>query len=377
MTHYLGLSNLNITRINCEVEFSRQPRTHRVFPTVTRIETFPDSVAIERTLGANNRYRVKIDIPKLAISYETNAEMPSRFHEAIPQATSRTASGWADTQFVNLSDTRQRPRRTRDRSERLDQTMLTWTRQLCRRVASSIESEFGNISTLGPLREAPDRLYLATGEAPKDVGAIGEMTFHAIWSQQAGRRRMSDLMVWVNGWMEKLDIAANVTLERLSGTEYYSLVIKDAKTGIPINLPHTGFGVSQVLPIIVQGGYGPSGRTLVIEQPEIHLHPRAQATLADVFIEIMKKGRALIVETHSEHLIGRIQRRIAEGAISNSDVAIQYFHRTERGTKIARLNLNEFGQFEPHRIPEGFFEERYEDSIGLMRAISERKGRDQ
>jgi predicted ATPase len=112
---------------------------------------------------------------------------------------------------------------------------------------------------------------------------------------------------------------------------------------------------------------------LLIEQPEIHLHPKAQATLGDLLMEVVKAGdRQVIVETHSEHLLARIQRRIAEQKFSHEQVAIYYFEPTPSGTKIHRLELDEYGQLvEP--IPEGFFEEGLEEALAHMKAVGERK----
>ena len=86
-----------------------------------------------------------------------------------------------------------------------------------------------------------------------------------------------------------------------------------------VDLPDVGFGVSQVLPVLVQCFYAPAGSIIIMEQPEIHLHPSAQSALADVMIDVInskesgkKRNIQLIVETHSEHFLRRLQRRIAE-----------------------------------------------------------------
>ena len=87
-----------------------------------------------------------------------------------------------------------------------------------------------------------------------------------------------------------------------------------------VDLPDVGFGISQVLPVLVQCFYAPAGSIVVMEQPEIHLHPRAQSALADVMIDVIKsrewgadRNIQLIVETHSEHFLRRLQRRDRRG----------------------------------------------------------------
>lgn len=88
------------------------------------------------------------------------------------------------------------------------------------------------------------------------------------------------------------------------------------------DLPDVGFGISQVLPVLVQCFYAPEGSIILIEQPEIHLHPNAQSTLADVMIDVINSKEngtdrdiQLVIETHSEHFLRRLQRRIAEDMV--------------------------------------------------------------
>jgi predicted ATPase len=79
-----------------------------------------------------------------------------------------------------------------------------------------------------------------------------------------------------------------------------------------VNIQDVGFGVSQVLPIIVAGLMAGNESLLILEQPEIHLHPRLQAGIADFLIDLAQLGRRVLIETHSDHLINRLRRRAAE-----------------------------------------------------------------
>ena len=149
---------------------------------------------------------------------------------------------------------------------------------------------------------------------------------------------------------------------------YYSLIITDPATAVQTNLADIGFGASQTLPIIIESFYAPAGSTLLIEQPEIHLHPKAQAVLGDLFIDAARDGRrSFIVETHSEHLLARVRRRIAEKAISKDQVAIYYFNPTPEGTAISQVTLNDLGQYES--FPDGFFEEDVKEAFEHIKAI--------
>jgi predicted ATPase len=236
-----------------------------------------------------------------------------------------------------------------------------------------VASELRRILYLGPLREFPQRSYVITGQAPSDVGVRGERSAEVLWFASRTKKQRQQMLENINRWVKEFGIAKEVRLQRLGKSNQYQVLFVDAATNLPVNIADVGFGASQLLPIIVQGFYAPPGSVMLIEQPEIHLHPKAQATLGDLLMEVVKAGdRQIIVETHSEHLLARIQRRIAEQKFSHEQVAIYYFEPTPNGTKIHRLELDEYGQLvEP--IPEGFFEEGWREALAQIVAIGKRK----
>ena len=131
-------------------------------------------------------------------------------------------------------------------------------------------------------------------------------------------------------------------------------------------LTDVGFGVSQVLPVLVLLYYVPERSIVLMEQPEIHLYPSVQSGLADVMISVARRRSIqIVVESHSEHLLRRLQRRAAEGKDLWSDIKL-YFVSNDAG--VATLNdlaLNEFGEIE--NWPNHFFG----DEMGEIAAISE------
>jgi len=237
------------------------------------------------------------------------------------------------------------------------------------RSASSYLQDFiiERLYYIGPLREYPHRYYVASGEYPRDVGLRGEHTADVIYSDFKKRH---DQYNNLRKWIKRMELAEDLKMKRVA-EGLYALVIGDPKLGIDVNLADIGFGASQLLPILVQGIYAKDNSVLLIEQPEIHLHPRVQAMLADFFIDIAKQGKQLIVETHSEHLLLRLQRRIAEGKFSSNDLAIYFFETTEKGTHISKVNVTEEGIIE--KWPKGFFEEDIEESYRLLKALRERR----
>jgi hypothetical protein len=236
-----------------------------------------------------------------------------------------------------------------------------------------VSSELRQLFYLGPLREFPQRSYVISGQAPSDVGVRGERSAEVLWFASRTKKQRQQMLENINRWVKEFGIAKEVRLQRLGKSNQYQVLFVDAATDLPVNIADVGFGASQLLPIIVQGFYAPPGSVMLIEQPEIHLHPKAQATLGDLLMEVVKAGdRQIIVETHSEHLLARIQRRIAEQKFSHEQVAIYYFEPTPNGTKIHRLELDEYGQLvEP--IPEGFFEEGWREALAQIVAIGKRK----
>ena len=233
------------------------------------------------------------------------------------------------------------------------------------------ESGFNSLYHLGPLRAEPERIYLASGETPESVGTRGERAIAAMLVGGAKSELSKSLLAEVKRWMSAFGIASDVNLREL-GQGYYVVELTDPRTQTAMTLTNTGFGTSQVLPIIVQGYYAPEDSLILLEQPEIHLHPRAQGALGDLLIDISKRGKKLIVETHSEHLIGRIQTGVAEETISRDDVAIYYFDPVEGGVQVRELKLDEMGHLAPDGIPEDFFAEGYEESLRHMKAVGKR-----
>ena len=115
-----------------------------------------------------------------------------------------------------------------------------------------------------------------------------------------------------------------------------------------------GFGVSQVLPVVTLAYFVPEGSTVIVEQPEIHLHPLAQTALADLFVEVARERRVqFLVETHSENLFRRLQFLIADEQLAPEDCRLYFVKRDRDITALQRLEVDEFGRIK--NWPEKFF----------------------
>ena len=215
---------------------------------------------------------------------------------------------------------------------------------------------------LGPLRRPPERFHVLSGARRTNVGREGEFTAELL-------SRRPDLIDDVNEWLRKLEIP--YTLDALSVGDpairhsmgdVVVVVLTDTRSGLRVSPGDVGFGISQLLPIVVQTLIG-SDTTVCIEQPEIHVHPALQARMADLFVEAVSERRRnqLIVETHSEHLMLRIQKRVRVGDLSPQDVAVLYVDVDAEGNSyLVPIPLDEDGAF-LRPWPHGFFEERFEE----------------
>lgn len=151
------------------------------------------------------------------------------------------------------------------------------------------------------------------------------------------------------------------------------LVLVDQRTNTVVTHRDVGIGISQVLPVLVMA-YGSKGKLLAMEQPEIHLHPALQAELGDVFIEAALGSRqnTLILETHSEHLILRLMRRMRETyqgketglpPVTPADVSVLYVEPDGARSIVREMPLNELGEL-VKSWPGGFFEEGLREQFG-------------
>jgi hypothetical protein len=249
----------------------------------------------------------------------------------------------------------------------------------------SLEQELRGLSYLGPLRDSPRRIYTWPGDTPEHVGWRGERTVDAILAARdrrispGYRRRSQSFQAVVARWLRTLGLIDSFQIRPISGhTQLNEVVIRTGGQREPVMLPDVGFGVSQVLPVIVQCFYATPGTAIVIEQPELHLHPAVQAGLADLFIEAVQareggkdRNVQLLIESHSEHFLRRLMRRVAEGVIDPELVALYACESRPHGSIIRELDLDLFGNV--RNWPRDFFGDPMEDIAAQAEVALERR----
>lgn len=258
---------------------------------------------------------------------------------------------------------------------------------------SALVGELGNLDHLGPVRAFP----------PKEISS--KMKMGSSWSEglaaweklpNSSKNVIERINLWLGEgfidcgyeliqekYVEIADAKLSEIRANLDGDKDLfdkviatcqtesRILLKDKKSGEIVLPEDVGVGISQLVPVIILALTKDSG-IASIEQPELHIHPRLQLQIADLifgralYSKTMREGLSFIIETHSEHLLLRMLRRIREKALPNDpdrrtigkdDLSVYYVERTENGTEYIPLHVTEDGDFE-NEWPQGFFDER-------------------
>lgn len=213
---------------------------------------------------------------------------------------------------------------------------------------------------LGPLREYPERHYIFSGNLVKEVGKSGKGMPDLLFRDRSLVRR-------VNEWLNRFGVDYSIDVRTVKDPDVedvFTLRLTDKRTNVTVSPLDVGFGISQILPIVVQSLLA-EGRVICVEQPEIHLHPRLQAEFGSLLADAIKQRvpNQFLIETHSEHLILRLQRLVRRGELKPDQVGVIHVQKTDSGSVATELRLDEQGEF-IDRWPEGFFEEDFAERFG-------------
>lgn len=209
-------------------------------------------------------------------------------------------------------------------------------------------------SPIGPFRTPAARLYTYSGTNPRGVGQSGELVADFL-------HRDKDCLKRTNEWMKAFGIEYELRLKGLGArrSDVFEVRLVDTRRRPKLDIAFTdvGFGISQMLPIVVQC-VATTNRIISIEQPEVHIHPRLQAEIGDLLVECVRKnGHQFLIETHSEHLILRLRKLVREKKLKASDLCVVHVRRGKKGSIAERIRVNDDGSF-ADEWPGGFFPER-------------------
>ncbi|ELO4022467.1 AAA family ATPase [Vibrio fluvialis] len=223
--------------------------------------------------------------------------------------------------------------------------------------------EINAVHHVGPLRFNPDRYFLmVNNDDGRNFSNSGSKILKRL-------KEDSKLRKDINKWMNRFDF-------EIDTSDINDIIhsIKVTDNGLSLDITDVGFGISQVLPVILISLAVNKNDLVIIEQPEVHIHPKMQSALADFFIEQIKTKEAFyIIETHSEAILKRIRRRMAENSsdknigISNDDVTIHFFEKQRKrrsGAIIKNAGISATGNFE---WPSDFRENDIEDMFEFMK----------
>ena len=234
----------------------------------------------------------------------------------------------------------------------------------------AFEELFHRTCYLGPRREYPRPFYQWEGEHLEGVGQHGRDMVSALFS---GRIQLLNLDEQVPRWLQQLSLIDSYRLVPDSNIENgYEFFVTKYSGGPEVRLMDVGFGVSQIIPVLILCYYVPEGSILILEQPEAHLHPKVQSDLADVLIDVVKNRKLqIILESHSEHLLHRLTRRIAEGDISADAMALYACQINEGTSEIEPLKMDEYGNVS--NWPRDFFGDDAGDVFERAKAENKRR----
>lgn len=233
---------------------------------------------------------------------------------------------------------------------------------------SRVMNHVGDLSYIGPVREHPHRIYEISNERLYTVGPKGENMVNLMKRYFGNQNRHPK----VDEWIKRFEFGDWLELKKLYGNTY-SIRFRNNSSEMYTSIANAGFGASQLLPLIIQALVSPPGSLTIAEQPEIHLNPRLQCELADLFAFMVNQKQRIIIETHSEYLLLRLRKLIAEKIITNDDVALYFIEKRNGQSAIREIPIEVDGHIEPSDWPSDFFEDSLRESISLANQQSKIK----
>ena len=261
-----------------------------------------------------------------------------------------------NSHFMDFTDILQKRRRAGQRNSDQEQA-----EQYC---LMSLARQINRLYHIGPVTaDLPESFDAGSPVATNYVGTSGQNTLYLLKNTLASKSRCQFLLSHLSNVLGINDIAFH-ELEEVA-----QCTAKNNLTGAKTNIANLGSGVSQCLPIFVQGAAMDPHSTLMVEQPETQIHPAAQLDLATFFADLwMKRKVCSIIETHSGNILLRLRSLVAlgpeQGGLSPADISIAYFDIHDGRTIVRNLDVDEDGMMEDG-LPLEFFGADIEEGLKL------------
>jgi predicted ATPase len=254
---------------------------------------------------------------------------------------------------------------------------FSFAKSVLKKAEEALTTFFASLRYVGPIRSEPQRYYYVPQRTEARVGSRGESTVRSFLSANSEKRkRLEQINTWLrstrlNSELKVEPISSNqplymVNLKEIREREQTPTTAESESSEFFVNIKDVGFGVSQAFPVMVESLLAESNSTVLVEQPELHLHPAAQAELGDLFLKSVEFGTRFVIETHSENLLNRLRRRMAEAALATKQkespdfqlspekFTAYFIDRSSGVSTCEEITYDEWGKYD-HQ-PEGFID---------------------
>jgi len=224
---------------------------------------------------------------------------------------------------------------------------------------SLLNSELKSIRYLSPIRATPERAYVHYSQDVSSLNEDGSNSAHILWAKRGSevkwKQKNYKLSEAVNQCIDTIGLSQEISPDKV-GDIIYKVGIKESSSGSNVSLADVGFGYSQVIPIILLGLLSSKENLMLIEQPEIHLHPSSAGNLADLFLGFVEDDKRFIIETHSQEFINKLRLRVIQNPELKKKINIVFVEQNQgESSSIKQFEIDEKGMFP--EWPDGFIDE--------------------
>lgn len=215
--------------------------------------------------------------------------------------------------------------------------------------SSAISEMFSSVEptralSIAPIRTKPSRTYDQVTDDFNPEGSHIPLILARVLSEGRSTKQKRPLVAALERFGDESGLFKHISVKKLGVSVSDPFQVMVTSAGRPANILDVGYGVSQALPVVVQSVLLAESRLLLLQQPEVHLHPKAQAALGTFFVDLITEAdKRFVIETHSDYIVDRVRQEVAAGRVSSDEVVILFFEKTGTETTIYPINLDKYG----------------------------------